>query len=96
MTSRDIPAEPDLDPPLRELPINFLNLPRWAALLPIRLYQLTLSRLVPSDTCRFTPTCSHYAFQAIYKHGLIRGGGLAVYRLVRCQPFCAGGYDPVP
>jgi uncharacterized protein len=96
MISREIPAEPDFDPPLRALPKTWKNVPRLAALVPIRLYQLTLSRLVPADTCRFTPTCSHYAFQAIYKHGLIRGGGLAVYRLARCQPFCDGGYDPVP
>ena len=96
MNTREIPAEPDLDPPLGSLRLTWATLPRFAALLPIRLYQRTLSRLVPSDTCRFTPTCSHYAYQAIFKHGLIRGGGLAVYRLLRCQPFCTGGYDPVP
>jgi hypothetical protein len=96
MIDREIPAEPERDPPLGSLSLSWRHLPRIAALLPIRLYQLTLSRLVPPNTCRFTPTCSHYAYQAIYKHGVIRGGGLAAYRLFRCQPFCAGGYDPVP
>jgi uncharacterized protein len=93
---REIPAEPDKDPPLRSLPLSWWNLPRFLALLPIRLYQLTLSRFVPSGTCRFTPTCSHYAYQAIFKLGVLRGGALAAYRLIRCQPFCPGGYDPVP
>jgi len=55
-----------------------------------------LSRGLPSGTCRFYPTCSHYAYQAIVKHGLIRGSGLAIWRVLRCQPFSQGGFDPVP
>ncbi|MEI6101637.1 MAG: membrane protein insertion efficiency factor YidD [Eubacteriales bacterium] len=46
--------------------------------------------------CRFTPTCSAYAKEAIIKHGVIKGTGLAIWRLLRCNPFCKGGYDPVP
>jgi putative membrane protein insertion efficiency factor len=64
--------------------------------LAIRAYQLTLARLIAPDTCRFWPTCSHYAYQAVYKYGLWKGGRLAVWRLLRCQPLATGGYDPVP
>lgn len=46
--------------------------------------------------CRFTPTCSQYAMQAIEKYGALKGGLLAVWRILRCNPFCKGGYDPVP
>lgn len=46
--------------------------------------------------CRFHPTCSHYALEAIESHGIFKGGLLSAWRLVRCQPFCKGGYDPVP
>lgn len=84
------------DPPLRDLPITWRTVPRLPLLAVIRLYQLTLSRAMPGDTCRFYPTCSHYGFQAIYRHGVLRGGWLAVWRILRCQPFSRGGYDPVP
>jgi len=46
-------------------------------------------------SCRFVPTCSEYARQAIEKYGALRGTGMAIWRLLRCQPFCDGGYDPV-
>ena len=46
--------------------------------------------------CRFIPTCSEYAYEAVERYGAIRGGALAVWRVVRCNPFCKGGYDPVP
>lgn len=69
---------------------------RRTALLLIRGYQLTVSRLVPPGTCRFYPTCSGYAYGAIERHGILRGGWLAVRRLCRCHPFSPGGYDPVP
>ncbi len=72
------------------------RLPQTIALGLIRLYQLTLSRAMPADTCRFYPSCSRYGFEAIRRHGLIRGGGLAVWRVLRCNPFSAGGFDPVP
>jgi uncharacterized protein len=61
----------------------------------IRLYQNTISRVTP-PSCRFTPTCSHYSYQAIEKHGFLKGSWLAVKRIGRCHPFSAGGYDPVP
>jgi putative membrane protein insertion efficiency factor len=62
----------------------------------IWLYQMTFSRLMPPNTCRFYPTCSHYGFEAIQKHGALRGSSLAVSRVLRCNPFNPGGYDPVP
>jgi len=61
----------------------------------IRLYQLTLSPLLP-PSCRFTPTCSHYTYEAIEKYGLIKGSWMGFKRILRCNPFSAGGYDPVP
>ena len=61
----------------------------------IRLYQMTLSKLLP-PSCRFTPSCSHYGYEAIQKYGAIKGGWLAVKRVARCHPFNPGGYDPVP
>ena len=48
------------------------------------------------DTCRFYPTCSHYGYQAVYKHGAVKGGWMAIKRVVRCNPFNPGGFDPVP
>lgn len=68
---------------------------KWAALLLIRLYQNTISRVLP-PSCRFTPSCSHYGYEAIEKYGLIKGGWLAVKRISRCHPLTPGGYDPVP
>jgi putative membrane protein insertion efficiency factor len=60
----------------------------------IRLYQLTLSRVLP-PACRFYPTCSQYAYEAVARYGVLRGGWLAMGRLFRCHPFNPGGYDPV-
>ncbi|MBR2521281.1 MAG: membrane protein insertion efficiency factor YidD [Oscillospiraceae bacterium] len=64
-------------------------------LLLIRFYQKNLSPLTP-PSCRFRPTCSAYAAEAIEKYGVVKGGCLAVWRFLRCNPFCKGGYDPVP
>jgi putative membrane protein insertion efficiency factor len=61
----------------------------------ITLYQKLLSPWLP-PSCRYTPSCSQYAKEALLKHGLFRGLLLAVRRLARCHPFHAGGYDPVP
>lgn len=61
----------------------------------IRVYQRTLSPRLPSS-CRFQPTCSWYAIEAIERYGLGRGGWLTLRRLARCHPFCEAGYDPVP
>ena len=62
----------------------------------IRGYQNTISRMIPEDTCRFYPTCSHYGYAAIEKYGVIKGGGMALWRVMRCNPWNKGGYDPVP
>ena len=66
-----------------------------AALLVLRFYQRVLSPYWPG-TCRYTPTCSHYAQEAIERHGLGRGGVLSLRRLARCHPWGGMGYDPVP
>jgi len=61
----------------------------------VRGYRLLLSPWL-GGACRFTPTCSVYAIEALERHGAARGSYLAARRLVRCQPWCAGGHDPVP
>jgi len=62
----------------------------------IRFYQKYLSGLKQGSSCRFIPTCSTYAIEAIEIHGLFKGVALALWRILRCNPFCKGGYDPVP
>jgi hypothetical protein len=84
------------EPTLRDIPLTWGNLARLPVLALIRLYQVTLSRALPQNTCRFTPTCSHYGYQAIARYGLLKGGLMAAWRILRCQPFSPGGYDPVP
>ena len=61
----------------------------------IRGYQKYISPAFPRH-CRFEPTCSQYAIEAIQKHGLWKGTGLAAWRILRCNPFCKSGYDTVP
>ncbi|MGD2040594.1 MAG: membrane protein insertion efficiency factor YidD [Anaerolineae bacterium] len=61
----------------------------------IRLYQMTFSKALP-PSCRFTPSCSHYGYEAIEKYGALKGGWMAIKRIGRCHPFNPGGYDPVP
>jgi len=60
----------------------------------LQLYKTAISPFLP-PSCRFTPTCSEYTKQAVEKYGAIRGTWLGVKRILRCQPFCKGGYDPV-
>ncbi len=76
--------------------------PRYVALAAIRLYQRTLSldhgplkRLFPYGYCRFHPTCSEYGYQAIEKYGVIKGGIMALWRIIRCNPWSRGGHDPL-
>jgi uncharacterized protein len=61
----------------------------------IRFYRRAISPLKP-PVCRFEPTCSAYALEAVTRYGALRGSWLALKRILRCQPFCKGGYDPVP
>jgi putative membrane protein insertion efficiency factor len=84
------------DPLLRELPVTFGTLARFPLLALIRLYQKTISKSLPPNTCRFYPSCSHYGYQAIYRYGVLKGGWLATWRVLRCNPFNPGGFDPVP
>ncbi len=66
---------------------------RAAAILPIRLYRLIVSPLLPASTCKFHPSCSEYAILAIQKHGVVRGVPRAGWRLLRCHPWAKGGVD---
>ena len=61
----------------------------------IRFYQKRISPLKKAPTCRFVPTCSQYALEAIEKYGVIRGGIKSLWRILRCNPFSKGGYDPL-
>lgn len=81
---------------LKDLEVTLGTLPRFPILALIRLYQKIISPFIPANTCRFYPTCSDYSYQAIHKYGVIRGGLLAIWRVLRCNPFNAGGHDPVP
>jgi putative membrane protein insertion efficiency factor len=65
------------------------------ALGALRLYRRLISPVLP-PACRFAPTCSEYAQESIEKHGMLRGGTMALRRLLRCGPWHPGGYDPVP
>lgn len=67
----------------------------WIFILPIRLYQVAISPYTP-PSCRFIPSCSEYARQAIAKHGPLKGSALALWRILRCHPWGGSGYDPVP
>lgn len=68
---------------------------KYLLIAAIKLYQKTLSRLLP-PCCRFYPSCSRYAVTALGRFGAVKGGYLAIRRIVRCNPFSAGGNDPVP
>jgi putative membrane protein insertion efficiency factor len=62
----------------------------------IKFYRKYLSGLKAAPTCKFIPTCSEYGIQAIEKYGVLKGGVLTVWRILRCNPFSKGGFDPVP
>jgi putative membrane protein insertion efficiency factor len=84
-----------LPAPVRE-PLRLLGrLVSWLLILPIRLYQRLLSPLL-GQRCRFYPSCSSYAIEALSTHGPVKGSYLAVRRLLRCHPWNPGGLDPVP
>ena len=84
------------EPRLRDLPRTLVNLPRILVLALIRLYQMVISPGLPANTCRFYPSCSHYGYQAVYKHGALKGLLMAIWRVLRCNPWNDGGVDPVP
>ena len=67
----------------------------WVLLLPVYFYKACISPLLPA-ACRYTPTCSEYAVEALKKHGPFKGGWLALKRIARCNPWGGSGYDPVP
>jgi len=91
-----LPSDYPNEPRLRDLPRTPRNWARLAVLALIRLYQETISRGLPANTCRFYPSCSHYGYQAIYKYGALKGSIMAAWRVLRCNPLNDGGYDPVP
>jgi uncharacterized protein len=66
---------------------------RTVAILPIRLYQLLVSPLLPASMCKYHPSCSEYMARAIRKHGVLRGGAMGLWRLLRCNPWSGGGVD---
>ena len=71
---------------------------RWIreiAIWPVRMYRRFITPWTPAS-CRFSPTCSAYAIEAVRSHGVLRGAWLTTWRLLRCHPFCEGGHDPVP
>lgn len=71
------------------------SLPARALMAVVRAYRLLLSPWL-GNACRFEPTCSRYSLAALEKHGALAGSYLTVHRLLRCQPWCDGGHDPVP
>ena len=74
---------------------RIFTLPKRMLLGMIRFYRRSISPM-HAPCCRFVPSCSKYAMEAIQKYGAIKGGYLALRRILRCNPFCKGGYDPVP
>lgn len=83
--------------------MNLFRIPRRVGQVLIVVYQRTLSfdhgplsRLMPYRVCRYHPTCSEYGYEALGKHGLLKGGLLTAWRILRCTPWHRGGHDPVP
>jgi len=74
--------------------MKMLYIPKLVALQILRAYKWAISPLFP-PACRYVPTCSEYAMEAVERYGVLRGGLMAIVRLLRCHPFARGGYDPV-
>ncbi len=79
-------------PPARQ---GWSRVPQLGLIGFVRTYQIVLSPLLPAS-CRYYPSCSAYAIEALERHGALRGGWLAARRIARCHPFRPGGFDPVP
>ena len=76
--------------------MNWINdLIRYPVIFCLKMYKYCISPVLPG-ACRFTPTCSNYSIEAIERHGILKGLFLSVKRVLRCNPLCRGGYDPVP
>ena len=84
------------EPTIKDIEFSLLKLPRFIILVLIRFYQKFISPALPENTCRFYPSCSRYGFEAVKKYGAVKGSIMAVYRILRCNPFNPGGFDPVP
>lgn len=80
---------------LRDFKLTLVKFPQFILLAGIRFYQMTISRALLGNACRFYPSCSHYGYQAIYKYGAFKGSYMVIARILRCNPFNPGGYDPV-
>lgn len=80
---------------LRRIAGGVRTLPRTVLILLVRGYQVSISPLLPVS-CRYFPSCSAYAVEALERHGALKGSWLAARRILRCHPFTPGGYDPVP
>ncbi|MBP5317466.1 MAG: membrane protein insertion efficiency factor YidD [Bacteroidales bacterium] len=80
---------------MNKLLLTFRKVFAWPALKLIRFYKVCISPYL-GNHCRYTPTCSQYAYEAISKYGIFKGGWLALRRLLRCHPWGGSGYDPVP
>lgn len=91
----DEAASAELDAESPAQPGGWRALPRLLLIGVVRTYQMVLSPLLPAS-CRYYPTCSAYAAEALQRHGALRGGWLAARRIARCHPFRPGGFDPVP
>ncbi|WP_322645554.1 membrane protein insertion efficiency factor YidD [Oerskovia flava] len=81
--------------PVRRCARLLMRLPGLVVVALIRGYQMVISPMT-GPTCKYYPSCSHYALEAVRRHGVVRGGGLAVWRLLRCNPWSRGGVDDVP